>query len=547
VADTSLTFDIVARDRASSTFDKIKGKAALLGAAAAALAIKFGKDSVSAFVEAEQSQNRLQAAFAKFPGLADTNIGRLNSLNASLAKKTKFDDDATASGQAVLAQFKLTGSQIEQLTPLLQDYAAKTGKDLPTAAGDLGKAMLGQGRALKAIGLDFQDTGTASGNFAEIMGGLRTQVGGFAEKEGQTAAGKAEILRNQFGELQESVGSKLVPALTALAEQLLAVIGFVQSNSAVIGPLVGILGAVAAGVWLVNTASKAWAATQAAVNLVLTANPIGLVIVAIAALVAGVILAYQHSETFRNIVQAAFNGVKAAGDAMWSALRAVFGALGDAFDAARSGVAAVRDAISSAFRASATLVLDMVDNMLGGLSTLLGFMGRLPGPLGAPFRAAGDAIDTARGKVAELRNSLDGLPGNTTVNVGVKGGQAAIAEVAQLRWELQHIPPSVTTQVLVKSGQIPRNNAGGTRDFEGGLTWVGERGPELLALPQHSQIFTASESRQMMGSPGGVGTPAGGIVIQNLTLPGVTDPASFVQALQDYSRRNGPIRGVSFA
>ena len=134
MAETSIVFDILARDKASSKLDKVKASAALLGVAVAAMAVKFGKDSVSAFVEAEQSQNRLQAAFDKFPGLADTNIGRLNTLNASLSKKTRFDDDATASGQAVLAQFKLTGTQIEQLTPLLQDYAAKTGKDIPTAA-----------------------------------------------------------------------------------------------------------------------------------------------------------------------------------------------------------------------------------------------------------------------------------------------------------------------------------------------------------------------------------------------------------------------------
>ena len=61
--------------------------------------------------------------------------------------KTKFDDDAFASGQAVLAQFKLSGKQIENLTPLLADYAAKTGKDLPTAAETLGKSFLGNTRA----------------------------------------------------------------------------------------------------------------------------------------------------------------------------------------------------------------------------------------------------------------------------------------------------------------------------------------------------------------------------------------------------------------
>jgi hypothetical protein len=208
-------------ERRARSFRTAAGVAFLVAGAAA---IKFGGSSVRAYAEAQTAQNRLQDAFAKFPRLADTNIGALRNLNTELARKTRFDDDATASGQAVLAQFKLTGAQITELTPLLQDYAAKTGKDLPTAAKDLGRAMLGQGRALKTIGIDFKDTGTAGGNFAQIMGGLRTQVGGFAEKEGKTAAGQAEILRNQFGELQESVGQALLPALLKVGSGVLSAV-----------------------------------------------------------------------------------------------------------------------------------------------------------------------------------------------------------------------------------------------------------------------------------------------------------------------------------
>lgn len=51
-------------------------------------------------------------------------------------------------------------------------------------------------------------------------------------------------------------------------------------------------------------AAKTWAIAQRALNFALAANPIGLIIVAIAALVAGIVLAYNKSETFRNVVQA---------------------------------------------------------------------------------------------------------------------------------------------------------------------------------------------------------------------------------------------------
>lgn len=38
-------------------------------------------------------------------------------------------------------------------------------------------------------------------------------------------------------------------------------------------------------------------------------------------------------------------------------------------------------------------------------------------------------------------------------------------------------------------------NAGGTENWRGGLTWVGEAGPELVSLPQGSQVMSSQESR----------------------------------------------------
>ncbi|EGD24650.1 tape measure protein [Prescottella equi] len=78
-------------------------------------------------------------------------------------------------------------------------------------------------------------------------------------------------------------------------------------------------------------ASKAWAAGVWLVNAALSANPIVLVIGAIAALVAGIVLAYRHSETFRNIVQKAWEGIKTAAGVAWGFLKGVFAWFGDAF------------------------------------------------------------------------------------------------------------------------------------------------------------------------------------------------------------------------
>lgn len=331
------------------------------GVALAKGVFEFAQGSVDAFTESEDSANRLQEAFRKFPQINDSTIGSFQKLNEQLAKKTKFDDDATASGQAVLAQFGLTGAQIEQLTPLLQDYAAKTGKDIPSAADALGKAMLGKGKALAEIGIKFKDTGSLAGNFDQTVAGLRTQVGGFATAEGKTAAGRAEILRNQFGELQETVGARLVPVLTTMSEWLLKIVDFFANLSPGVQAAIGVAIGLAGAAYVVVQAVQAWTAVQAALNVVMSANPIGLVVVAIAALVAAVVWAYKNVDWFRDGVNAVFRGIADA--AVW--LGRVFSSIWDGIVA---GFRWVRDTMKSIAN---WIVSNVINPILDGVNVLI--------------------------------------------------------------------------------------------------------------------------------------------------------------------------------
>lgn len=234
-ASKSLTFEIFGKDRSASktingvgdsatkTGHKFKKAGVAIGVGLAAVGVallKFGADSVQAFADADAQQRKLAFAFEKFPALADTSQQALQRLNTELQKKTRFDDDAIASAQANIAQYGLTGDEIKKLTPLMLDYAAKTGKDVTTASSDLGKAILGNGKALKNIGVDFEDTGSAAGNLQQLLDGLGSKVSGFAEVDVQTASGKLENMKNRFGEIQEKVGSLLMPVLDELSVKI---------------------------------------------------------------------------------------------------------------------------------------------------------------------------------------------------------------------------------------------------------------------------------------------------------------------------------------
>lgn len=59
-----------------------------------------------------------------------------------------------------------------------------------------------------------------------------------------------------------------------------------------------------------RVATGAYTAAQWLLNAALNANPISLIVVAIAALVAALVLAYNKSETFRGIVEAAWSGIQ---------------------------------------------------------------------------------------------------------------------------------------------------------------------------------------------------------------------------------------------
>lgn len=78
-----------------------------------------------------------------------------------------------------------------------------------------------------------------------------------------------------------------------------------------------------------SAATKAAAAAQWLFNAAMSANPIGIVIAIIVALVAAFIIAYQKSETFRNIVDGALRAVGAAFAWLWDGVKKVFGWLAD--------------------------------------------------------------------------------------------------------------------------------------------------------------------------------------------------------------------------
>lgn len=115
------------------------------------------------------------------------------------------------------------------------------------------------------------------------------------------------LIRAAFRLLQAMapIGAVVQAGLGLLAKVILAL------PLDVLTALIGAVLAVVVGL-------KLLAAVMAIVNLVMAANPIVLVVLALAALVVGLIVAYRESEQFRKIVDAALNGIAVAAQWLWN-------------------------------------------------------------------------------------------------------------------------------------------------------------------------------------------------------------------------------------
>lgn len=105
----------------------------------------------------------------------------------------------------------------------------------------------------------------------------------------------------------------------------------------------------------ITALTRGWAIAQAALNLVMSMNPVMLAVIAIAALVAIVVIAWQRSQTFRTIVLAVWAAIKTGVLAAVNAVRAAIGAawawIKSATSRAWNGIRAAIGAVLGAIRA----------------------------------------------------------------------------------------------------------------------------------------------------------------------------------------------------
>lgn len=206
------------------------------------------------------------------------------------------------------------------------------------------------------------------------------------------------------------------------------ILGFIGLLAKAVIELLPYWAPLAAGMMLVSGA-------MAIVNAVMSANPFGLVVLAIGALVAALIWAWNNSETFRAVVTAVFN------------------AIGTTVSAVVNGVVVAWNWMMNAISGVVNWVKNALSSMWDGLGNGL-------------KAAVNGAIWLLNGLISGVNGVISGL---NSVNPF-----SAIGYIPYVSY-------------LAKGGISG-----------GGLAMVGERGPELVNLPTGSTVYPTGQSENMM-------------------------------------------------
>ena len=191
-----------------------------VGAAAGAMAIKIGVDSVKAAIEDEKSQKDLATALRNVTDATDIQIASTEKWITKQQLSYGITDTKLRPALANLTRATGKVTEAQSLTNLAMDISVSTGKDLETVSLALGKAYNGNIGALGKLGIPLDESIKKSGDFKLVQQELTDLFGGAAKANTETYAGQLAIVKERISELQEGIGVGLLPILKTLLEQV---------------------------------------------------------------------------------------------------------------------------------------------------------------------------------------------------------------------------------------------------------------------------------------------------------------------------------------
>lgn len=211
-----------ARDinKLGKSFDKFAGKVGkafgLAAAASAAFAVKIGVDSVKAAIADEKSQTLLANSLRNTTGATDAAIAATEKFIDQTQRAFGVVDDDLRPALARLTS--VTGSLTagQQLLGLAMDVSAGGQVDMATGTNAVTKALQGNFKALKNLGVPITDAMTKSKDLNAILALTAKTFAGAAAARANTFEFRMIRLNIALGEAKETLGKALMPTLEEL-------------------------------------------------------------------------------------------------------------------------------------------------------------------------------------------------------------------------------------------------------------------------------------------------------------------------------------------
>lgn len=240
---------------------------------------EFARKSVEAAI-------KMEAANAKL-GVALKNIGQASAIGGEAIKKTNeqmanlgFTGAESAQALANLVTATHSLDKAQSLMGQAADVARYKQIGLADAATKLARASSGSAKGLAEFGIKLDKTLKPADAFKKAMAQLNAEISGQAAAYAGTYAGKLDILKAKFEEIQVQVGEKILPYLVKLGDWLIQTgIPNLQSFFKVIGDNIQVLTGFTAALTAVGLAFKGIAvyaglAELAALPLIAAATPL---------------------------------------------------------------------------------------------------------------------------------------------------------------------------------------------------------------------------------------------------------------------------------
>ncbi len=376
------------------------------------------------------------------------------------------------------AGIKLGQAVLPAVTPLIEQFGGAISK----AAKWFSSLDAGQQQMIvKMLAI-----AAATGPVLSILGRGATGIGsllGTVSKFGQALDGGKTMLQSL---------STVMPATGHLLQFLT-------------GSFTKFSGALKAGGSLAVTAFKGIGAAISSGFGFLLGHPIVLVIAGIAAIAAGAFLIWKNWDKIKphlkpvfdmfEKARAIFEKFKAAAvEKIGAAVQkfqelkekavALKGGVVSKFEAMKEKVGAFKEGVGNALKTAGSTILDFARKCQNSTTGIMGYYGGLMNFVKGVF--AGDWKAAWRGIVQAFSSIFNGVRSTASSVLG-----AVLKFISPITSKIQGLMNrlgSLKSKASSVINNIPKN-ASGTNNFQGGLTYVHEKGGEIIDLPRHTRII----------------------------------------------------------